>query len=223
MGFFRHKKTERKVIKSPDWPSSLEECEQETSRCEQEISHIERKKRDLERRLEILSQAKPSRTVFLTDDPFPAPTTVVEDEIQLIMNQLRRLDLELDLKEESFRRSKDRLERARQERIRLGKARQEKISLNQQSPPVQIDVKPIRETKDLCGELIIQAHEAVLGAEKQIRYLRDGEVIRVAVKIPRGVAPGTKIRYRGLGIRGNPPGDLFLIVRVAEDPLRRVA
>jgi len=36
----------------------------------------------------------------------------------------------------------------------------------------------------------------------------------VEVKIPSGVKPGTKLRLRGLGGPGNPPGDAFVTIRV---------
>jgi hypothetical protein len=219
VGFFGHGKAKRKETDSPYRYSTLEEYEQEISRCEQEISHIERRKRDLERRLEILTQAKPSRTVFVTDDSLIAPTTPVEREIEHIMDELRLLDLE----EESCRLSKGKLERAKPERIGPKKVGQDNTGPRKQRPPVQIHVKPIHETKDLWGEVIIEAHEAVLGGERHIQYSSDGDVRTLVVKIPRGVAPGTKIRYRGLGSRGNPPGDLFLIVRIAEHPLGSVA
>jgi len=40
------------------------------------------------------------------------------------------------------------------------------------------------------------------------------------VKIPPGVRDGAKIRCKGLGLTGNPSGDLFLIVRIAQEKAR---
>lgn len=47
---------------------------------------------------------------------------------------------------------------------------------------------------------------------------------KVTVRIPPGVKDGSKIRYKGkggLGLNGGPPGDLYIITKVASDPLFR--
>ena len=46
--------------------------------------------------------------------------------------------------------------------------------------------------------------------------LRQGD--RVEVAIPAGVKPGTKLRLKGLGGPGNPPGDVFVSVGVTLPP-----
>lgn len=206
MGLFKRKETKRRETKPPYWYFSLEECEQEISRCEQEISQIERKKRDLEHRLEILSKAKPAHTVFVTDDALLTPTTVIEEQIELIMTELRLLDR----KEESLRLEKDSLE----------KARKKKIVQEQKWTLAQIDVKPIRGTKDLCGEVVLSKTEASHGIEKPIQYVRDSGKVRIMVKIPPGVRDGAKIRCKGLGLIADPPGDLILIVRIQQEKVR---
>ena len=206
MGLFTRKKTKRKEIKPPYWYLSLGECEQEISQCEQNFSQIERKKRDLEHRLEILSKAKPAHTVFVTDDALLTPTTVIEEQIELIMTELRLLDR----KEESFRLAKDNLE----------KARKEKIVQEQKWTLAQIDVKPIRGTKDLCGEVVLSRADASHGIEKPIQYVRDSGKARIMVKIPPGVRDGAKIRCKGQGLIADPPGDLILIVRIGRDKAR---
>jgi len=203
MGLFTRKKTKRKETKPPYSYLSLEECEQEISQCEQEISQIERKKRDLEHRLEILSKAKPAHRVFVTDDAFLTPTTVIEEQIELIMTELRLLDH----KEESFRLAKNNLE----------KARKGKIVQGQNWTLAQIDVKPIRGTKDLCGEVVLSPADASHGIEKLIQYVRDSGKARMMVKIPAGVRDGAKIRCKGAGLIAHGPGDLVLIVKIERD------
>ncbi|HCF60422.1 MAG TPA: molecular chaperone DnaJ [Myxococcales bacterium] len=47
------------------------------------------------------------------------------------------------------------------------------------------------------------------------------EEARITVKVPAGVADGSKIRLAGqgaAGVRGGPPGDLFLVPRIATHP-----
>ena len=46
--------------------------------------------------------------------------------------------------------------------------------------------------------------------------MRGGD--RVEVSVPAGVKPGTKLRLKGLGGPGNPPGDVFVTVGVSLPP-----
>jgi molecular chaperone DnaJ len=51
---------------------------------------------------------------------------------------------------------------------------------------------------------------------------RVAKIQKLTVKIPPGVKDGSKIRFRGkgnLGIGGGPPGDLYIITKVASHPL----
>jgi curved DNA-binding protein len=64
--------------------------------------------------------------------------------------------------------------------------------------------------EDIEQPVEITLEEAFHGAE---RSLRKGERL-VTVSIPRGARSGTRVRIRGEGGPGNPPGDLFLTVSV---------
>src|SRR5690606_39031640 len=69
--------------------------------------------------------------------------------------------------------------------------------------------------------------EAVTGTERtlSLHHPRRGEdTTRLTVKIPPGVQTGSKVRLAGqgaAGLRGGPPGDLYIDVEVAEHPLVR--
>lgn len=64
-------------------------------------------------------------------------------------------------------------------------------------------------------ELEISSTEASAGGEKLINYQRGGQSRKLAVKIPRGVKTGTKIRLRGMGKEaGGRTGDLYLHLKV---------
>jgi len=76
--------------------------------------------------------------------------------------------------------------------------------------------------EDFTMELRISFREAFTGGEKRIAFMRDGKRGELAVKIPAGVEAGAKLRIQGKGgegAGGGPPGDLFLIIQVASDPL----
>jgi curved DNA-binding protein len=70
---------------------------------------------------------------------------------------------------------------------------------------------------DAEAELQVDLRDAVLGAERDLHV--DGRTLRV--KIPAGVADGSRIRLSGQGgegANGGPAGDLYLVVRLREHP-----
>lgn len=71
-----------------------------------------------------------------------------------------------------------------------------------------------RQGADLYHEVVLSQKEAIAGAEKKIEYSRGKEKKKLVVKVPSGVAEGTKIRLRGMGLDGVNPGDLYVIIRV---------
>lgn len=73
---------------------------------------------------------------------------------------------------------------------------------------------------DLSSSLQVTLAEAVKGTERQLSV--NGK--RLTVKVPAGVATGSKIRLQGQGEpgeRGGPAGDLFLEIEVLPHPLVR--
>jgi len=75
---------------------------------------------------------------------------------------------------------------------------------------------------DLSLELEVGFREAAQGGEKLVAFRRNGVREELKVKIPAGVDTGSRIRISGKGgdgENGGPSGDLFLNVRVANDPV----
>jgi curved DNA-binding protein len=75
---------------------------------------------------------------------------------------------------------------------------------------------------DLSLELPISLMDVLSGAEKTISLGRGAGAEKVAVKIPAGIESGKKLRVNGKGSpspMGGPPGDLYLLIRVAPDPV----
>lgn len=67
---------------------------------------------------------------------------------------------------------------------------------------------------DLYHEITLSQEEATGGVEKKIKYKRGKERKKLVVKVPAGITGGTRIKLRGMGLRGNPPGDLYVTVRI---------
>jgi DnaJ-class molecular chaperone len=81
---------------------------------------------------------------------------------------------------------------------------------------VQFEPLP-KQNLDLNIELEISPAEATTGCEKDITYNRGKRTKKLKVKVPKGIKPGTKIKLRGMGIRGDKKsGDLYLHIKVKD-------
>lgn len=68
--------------------------------------------------------------------------------------------------------------------------------------------------KDIFLELPLTPWEAALGTALDIPTLGG----RVEMKIPPGSQSGRKLRLKGRGLPGNPPGDQYLVLRIETPP-----
>jgi curved DNA-binding protein len=76
--------------------------------------------------------------------------------------------------------------------------------------------------QDVEMEMSLTFQEAAMGGEKKVRFNRGDRIEEVTVKIPAGIESGKKLRLSGKGMegmRGTPAGDLYLKVKVGEDPI----
>jgi len=160
---------------------------------EEEVSRIGRKKKELERRLEIFSKAAPK--VILGDEDY-SHYDDIESQMQDIRWQLEKLDREEDDKRKVLIDKKADKERA---------TKKETLSTKGSTYT--------NKGEDLYYEVSLSQKEASTGIKKTIMYDRDKGKKRLIVTIPPGVKEGAKIRLKGMGLEGNPPGDLYLIVR----------
>jgi curved DNA-binding protein len=70
------------------------------------------------------------------------------------------------------------------------------------------------EAHDLYLDLPVAPWEAALGAS--VKTPTPAGVVEL--KVPSGSRSGTRLRLRGRGIPGNPPGDLYVILQIAVPP-----
>jgi curved DNA-binding protein len=70
------------------------------------------------------------------------------------------------------------------------------------------------EGRDVLLDLPVAPWEAALGASVAVPTLGG----RVELKIPAGAKSGTKLRLKGRGLPGNPPGDQYVLVQIVTPP-----
>ena len=76
--------------------------------------------------------------------------------------------------------------------------------------------------KDIHDVVYISPQQAKLGDEISYHHKNEGKSKDLAVKIPRGIKDGQKLRLKGLGTAGKgggTPGDLYLKVRIHDSSL----
>ena len=75
---------------------------------------------------------------------------------------------------------------------------------------------------DLVYELPVTLREVADGVNKAITFEHQGRTENINVKIPKGMPNGKKLRLAGKGEPspyGGPPGDLFIKLKLIEDPV----
>jgi DnaJ-class molecular chaperone len=79
-----------------------------------------------------------------------------------------------------------------------------------------------RAGRDVEHEIELSLEEAYLGATRRLALKQDGHARTVDVRIPAGVADGSRVRVTGEGehgVGGAASGDLYLRVRIGVHPL----
>lgn len=73
-----------------------------------------------------------------------------------------------------------------------------------------------RKGHDVQGEIRVSLLDSLLGVTVPLRVesSRDGSHRVIDVKVPEGVTDGSKLRLRGQGGSGDPPGDILLTIKV---------
>ncbi len=72
---------------------------------------------------------------------------------------------------------------------------------------------------DISGDIHVPLLDALTGCTVPVRVeVSDGDTRTINVKVPQGMADGGKLRVRGQGGAGDPPGDLLLNVIVERHP-----
>ncbi|VAX17305.1 Chaperone protein DnaJ [hydrothermal vent metagenome] len=76
--------------------------------------------------------------------------------------------------------------------------------------------------QDMSAAMTISFREAVDGAERNISTQTGSGAKTLTVKIPPGIQTGKKLRIKGAGAPGaggGPPGDVYIEIKVADDPV----
>lgn len=79
-----------------------------------------------------------------------------------------------------------------------------------------------RKNRDLQMTVEISLEEAFNGKDMPIKFNNGNHETNIAVKIPRGVENGVRMRFQGYGdrsIQGIPPGDLYITIIVQPSPV----
>jgi len=74
---------------------------------------------------------------------------------------------------------------------------------------------------DFVYELPLTLQEVATGTSKTVQFERAGHTEKITVKIPKGMVTGKKLRLAGKGEPGpygGPPGDLYILSKVYDDP-----
>jgi curved DNA-binding protein len=94
-------------------------------------------------------------------------------------------------------------------------------SFGSRSHPRQANIKG----SDLIYELPLSLTEAATGTSKTVNIQHGGRSEKIAVKIPKGMITGKKIRLSGKGEAspyGGPNGDLYIQAKLLDDPVYTV-
>ncbi|MCD6567419.1 MAG: DnaJ domain-containing protein [Dehalococcoidia bacterium] len=67
---------------------------------------------------------------------------------------------------------------------------------------------------NLYQEIVLSSREAEAGCDRKINYKRGDEKKKLIVRVPPGVVQDTKIKLKGMGLKGQVPGDLYLSVKI---------
>jgi curved DNA-binding protein len=74
--------------------------------------------------------------------------------------------------------------------------------------------------EDFTMEIQISFRDAFSGGERRVAFKRNDKREDIKVKIPAGIDSGAKLRIQGKGgegLHGGEPGDLLLVIQVADD------
>lgn len=76
--------------------------------------------------------------------------------------------------------------------------------------------------QDMTANMTISFREAIDGGERNISFQNATGTKTLAVKIPPGIESGKKLRIKGKGApgaQGGSPGDVYIVIKVSDDPV----